>query len=160
MDIECISVFGKKVQVPQEKITYRVSAYGIIIYDFKILLLRMKDTGKYCLPGGGVDPHETISQGLQREVKEECGIEILQPQLLGSRERFFYYDPWDIAWHNLCFFYSGVPSKVEKDIQHEVIDEGAEQPQWVNISSLGPEDFQVFGEEILHFYKERVFTQF
>jgi 8-oxo-dGTP pyrophosphatase MutT (NUDIX family) len=57
-----------------------VSIYLILIQDEKVLLLRRFNTGyedgKYCFPAGHLEPNESIAQGLQREVKEEVGIDI------------------------------------------------------------------------------------
>lgn len=40
----------------------------------KILLTRRTDNGLWCLPGGGVDPGESVSETVVREVQEETGL--------------------------------------------------------------------------------------
>lgn len=41
------------------------------------------------IPGGRIEPHETLDQALKREVKEELGIELEgTPQLLGAQDIF------------------------------------------------------------------------
>lgn len=162
MKIPCTSVFGNTVFIEQEKISIRVSAYGIITHNKRILLLRMKDTGKYCLPGGGIDAHEKMIVGLSREIKEEVGLEFISAEMLGSRETFFYYDPWDTAWHNFSFFYSITPLNTTIPNDHIVEDEGAELPKWIPIDTLQETDFQVFGEEIIYFlqYQKFPFEQY
>jgi ADP-ribose pyrophosphatase YjhB (NUDIX family) len=40
----------------------------------KILLTRRTDNGKWCLPGGGVDAGESVSEACEREVLEETGL--------------------------------------------------------------------------------------
>ena len=45
----------------------------------KILILRRGPTdpwapGKWCLPGGGAEPHETLEQAARREAFEEAGL--------------------------------------------------------------------------------------
>lgn len=157
MKIPCTSVFGNTVEVEQEKISIRISAYGIMTHNKKILLLRMKDTGKYCLPGGGIDAHEKMIVGLSREIKEEVGLEFTTAEMLGSRETFFYYDPWDTAWHNFSFFYKITPLSTTISGDHIVQDEGAELPGWISIDTLQETDFQVFGEEILSFLHHQKF---
>ena len=42
----------------------------------KVLLTRRKDTGQWCLPSGGVEPGESVSEACQREVEEETGLKV------------------------------------------------------------------------------------
>lgn len=72
-----------------------VGAKGIIEYDGKILLLRESskyvdgtEVGKWDVPGGRIDPEETLRDGLIREVKEESGLDIEPGTLLGAFDGF------------------------------------------------------------------------
>lgn len=60
-----------------------VSLYLLLIRDNKILLLRRANTGyedgKYGLPSGHLEEHETLRQGIAREAREEIGVHI-KPQ--------------------------------------------------------------------------------
>lgn len=55
----------------------------MLIKDRKILLGRRVNTGyedgKYGLPAGHIEEHETLTQGTAREIKEEIGI-IVSPR--------------------------------------------------------------------------------
>lgn len=51
----------------------RIAARGIILKGFEILLLYTSRYNDYSLPGGGVKPHESIKEGLIRELEEETG---------------------------------------------------------------------------------------
>ncbi len=55
------------------RIEERLAARGVILKDNKILLMYTRRYNDYSLPGGGVDPHESITEGLIRELKEETG---------------------------------------------------------------------------------------
>lgn len=57
---------------------YRVSVKGIFVKDGKVLLVREAESlsGKWELPGGGLDFGEEIHQGLKREIEEEVGIHV------------------------------------------------------------------------------------
>ena len=64
------------------------SGYLVLIKDRKILLGRRQNTGyedgKYGLPAGHIEEHETITKGTAREIKEEIGITISRKDLILS----------------------------------------------------------------------------
>jgi len=49
----------------------------------KILLTRRTDNGRWCLPGGGIDPGESVAEACIREVIEETGLEVSVTRLVG-----------------------------------------------------------------------------
>lgn len=49
----------------------------------KVLLLQKPRRGWWAIPGGKMEPTETVKQAVIREYREETGIQILQPQLRG-----------------------------------------------------------------------------
>ncbi|MFF2288958.1 NUDIX domain-containing protein [Peribacillus butanolivorans] len=56
----------------------RVRASALIIQDESILLVEFTDENgvHYNLPGGGVDPGETIIEAVKREAREEASVEV------------------------------------------------------------------------------------
>ncbi|WP_010275889.1 NUDIX hydrolase [Paenibacillus senegalensis] len=68
--------------------TFRFGAHAIISNsEGQILLLKRTYGNKgWSLPGGAVDPGETIHQALIRECREELGVEVYKVVLTG-----FYY---------------------------------------------------------------------
>lgn len=58
--------------------TRRIATRGIIFKDGKILAQKLKSkTGVnsfWCMPGGGLDPRESLVDGVRREMIEETGI--------------------------------------------------------------------------------------
>jgi len=58
----------------------RTNVNAIIINDEnKILLIKLKKghfKGKICIPGGGINPGETVAEAIKREILEETGIEL------------------------------------------------------------------------------------
>ena len=74
--IECTSPDGITKLVHQKELILRPSAYAIIMRDAYILLMGLRHTGKYHLPGGGVRIGERIKDTLKREVKEQTGLDI------------------------------------------------------------------------------------
>lgn len=64
--------------IPVKRSKFIISVYFLYVRNNKILLLRRFNTGyadgKYSLPAGHLDEHESISSAVAREVAEEIGI--------------------------------------------------------------------------------------
>ena len=54
---------------------YRVSVKALIIDDDGRFMLCKDSSGKWELPGGGLDHGEQAKDGVKREIKEEMGLE-------------------------------------------------------------------------------------
>ena len=63
----------------------RVGASALIFDEAreKILMTQRSDNGRWCLPGGGMDPGESASETCIREVMEETGLQIRVTRLIG-----------------------------------------------------------------------------
>lgn len=48
-----------------------------------VLLTRRADNGMWCLPGGMIDPGESVAEGCEREVFEETGLKVRVVRLTG-----------------------------------------------------------------------------
>ena len=72
-------------------ITWRISAYAIIIKNKHIFLVRTKPNKFYDLPGGGIEMGESITQALKREALEEAGLHIHPGKIIGYHEDHFYH---------------------------------------------------------------------
>lgn len=92
--IECLTLRDEKKLVPKEKLNFRIGVYGIIVNDGKILLVNVRSTGKYFLPGGAVEMGETLTDALNREILEETGIEVEIKKFLMFGENFFIMIFW------------------------------------------------------------------
>ena len=53
----------------------RIRLTGILVEDGKVLLVKevLRERSRWNLPGGGLEPGETIEAGLIRELREETG---------------------------------------------------------------------------------------
>jgi ADP-ribose pyrophosphatase YjhB (NUDIX family) len=49
----------------------------------KVLLTRRADTGQWCLPSGGVEPGESVTETCEREFMEETGLKVSVVRLTG-----------------------------------------------------------------------------
>lgn len=59
------------------------SVHGVILKDNAILVHRREDHPFWALPGGKINPGESIVDCLKREMKEETGLEVSPEKLLG-----------------------------------------------------------------------------
>jgi len=73
----------------------------IVEHNGKILLLLRQDHkpegNTWCLPAGKVEPHETIQAAVIREIREETGIELVNPFFFKSV--FVRYPKYDYVYH-------------------------------------------------------------
>ena len=128
---------GKKLE---KKELRKYGAYGIIIKDDKILLIKKNGgpyDGKLDLPGGTIEFHEKPENTLKRELLEEVGIVVKKFKLLDA-------DSVDFEWefnnllidgHHVGIFYEVL--EFENNIQSSLnIDE-------VNDDSLGAEFYSI-----------------
>ena len=152
--VTCRRWFGGEILIPKEKLVHRPGAYGIVRREDTVLLMTVVgENGRYWLPGGGVEPWENNIAGLQREMLEETGIQVKVGPLVKFQEEFFYYDPKDIAWHGLLFYYSCTPLTNELLPTELVDDEAATNPQWVSIDTLHEGNLQPQERWLLDFLK-------
>jgi 8-oxo-dGTP diphosphatase len=58
---------------------YRLSIKGLYVQDRKVLLIKDGPnlSGQWELPGGGLDFGEDIRSGLEREIEEEMGLDVI-----------------------------------------------------------------------------------
>jgi 8-oxo-dGTP diphosphatase len=147
--IKCTAFLGGTKEVPKEKLQFRPSVYAVIPHNDKVLLVSMHRTEKYYLPGGGVEIGEPLHDALKREVREETGIEIEVGELISFKEDFFYYDPGDVAFHSLLFFFTARPITFTLADDEQVDDGEVEKPRWMTWQNLQPNQFHAHGEIIL-----------
>lgn len=95
---------------------------AIIVHQDSIIATIRKhnpEKGKLDLPGGFVDPHESVEQAICREVKEELNLELTELNYIGSSHNRYPYS--GIQYHTLdAFFVAQIDSiegiHVEDDI--------------------------------------------
>ena len=100
-------------------------------------------SGKWNGFGGKVEPNESILQGAIREVKEECGVDIKQENIvkLGLIDFEFENDPIHLEGHIFeAQSYSG-----------EIIESEEMKPKWFEIKDL-PYDKMWQADEFWHPY--------
>ena len=152
--IECVTLDGRKKMIPKDSLVLRPAVYAIVVYDGKVLLMKVRYTGKYHPPGGGISVGERIEDALKREIREETGIEVEIGRLARFEEMFFYYDPSGTAYHGLHFYYVCRPKTLALLDDTQVKDDVAGKPRWVDIQGLQAQDFWAHGGIILDLCRE------
>jgi ADP-ribose pyrophosphatase YjhB (NUDIX family) len=69
---------------------YNIGVGGAVVRDGRLLMVRRASRhgrGNWQLPGGFIEPDETIEQGVIREVREEAGVTAEVEAVLGLRSR-------------------------------------------------------------------------
>ncbi len=61
----------------------RPGVSAIILTTEGLLLQRRSDNGLWGLPGGSVEPGESVSEAVVREVREETGLDVTPLRLIG-----------------------------------------------------------------------------
>ncbi|GCF10567.1 NUDIX domain-containing protein [Dictyobacter arantiisoli] len=62
---------------------FRIGVSALIFHKGDVLLALRRDIDWWNLPGGGMELGETVEEAVQREVREETGLEIEVGQLVG-----------------------------------------------------------------------------
>ena len=62
----CYSYAGEALQIPHERFILRPSVYAIIRDHDCVLLVTTTTSGRYYLPGGGLEIGESLQEALQR----------------------------------------------------------------------------------------------
>lgn len=136
--VTCVDIEGKKYEVPVSELSWRPSAYGIVIKDGKILLSKQFGNG-YDLPGGGLDLGERPEHAAVREVKEETGIVVDNPKLITAETSFFKMAHHDGQSHqSLLFYYTCdyVGGEFSIDGFDEEEKKYADMPEWIDLKDL------------------------
>ncbi len=101
-----------------------VSAGVILEYDGKILLTKRAEEpgkGKLDVPGGFVDPKESVEDAVKREIKEELGIDIETLEYFGSFPNIYEYK--DMVYNVCDLFFLSKISAFPKDFDRAEIEE-------------------------------------
>lgn len=136
--VTCVDIKGREYKIPASQLKWRPAAYGIVVKEGKILLSKQFGD-KYDLPGGGVELGEGLEDGVIREVKEETGIDVKNPQLLGMEESYFMDShALNEAYHCYLFYY--LCEYVGGELSTEGFDEWekqyAEIAEWIDVDKI------------------------
>lgn len=63
--------------------TPKIDVRGAVVVDQRVLLVRERSDGRWCLPGGWAEVGESPAAAVAREVREECGLAVRARKLVG-----------------------------------------------------------------------------
>ncbi len=83
----------------------------------KVLLIKRRTLpfkGYWALPGGRVEPRETVEQTIVREVKEETGLDIAIVHKIGEYHEQGVQDGLEYDYYPACFLVKTLSQEIKK----------------------------------------------
>jgi len=147
---------GKEHELPAGKTwEWRPSAYAFVMHDKKLLLVKDATHGKWELPGGGIEPQESILEGAVREVFEETGynIRITDKRPIYAEDGSFYFNSIDKYFRTIRLVYFGeLENKIQItshiDFEHEI-----KEIKWHTLEAIKPEETDSMLARVLNSYQ-------
>ncbi len=69
------------------KTSYTIGCYAIIFKGDSVLLIHRTDYDIWHMPGGGLEPNESLTECVVRETKEEIGLTVAVKRLTGIYQK-------------------------------------------------------------------------
>ncbi|MGK7922879.1 MAG: NUDIX domain-containing protein [Trichodesmium sp.] len=126
----------------QPTIRLRVAVLGLFVSDEQVLLLhQMTQPEPNCwdLPGGGLQPEETLMEGLAREIQEETGITNFQVEKLLTIAEEFFPEGEGKVLHAVNIIYQCRAEPKPTNLTSDDPEVGPLGIQWLAIATLTPE---------------------
>lgn len=108
---------------------------GALVTDGAGRVLLVHEDGRWLLPGGEVEPDETLEEALVREVREETGLAVAVGELLAVTEQAVVHDDERVEFR--FAIYRGHPETTELGADPAAGDESVDAVAWVE--ELPPE---------------------
>lgn len=127
-----------------------IGAKAVIVNNNKVLLLREAvydegiNAGKWDVPGGRIEPQESLFEGLIREVKEETGLVVRVGNVLGVYETFSSIKGEDC--HIVRVYYAAyleTAEEVKLSADHDFYE-------WVSLEDIANKQLMSNLEELVH----------
>lgn len=95
----------------KDRKTVRVRSAGGLIFDHagRVLLLRRSGEGTWCFPKGHVEPRESPQAAAAREIKEECGLDVVIGRRIGEIRYTFYFQSDDVNHDKRVVYFLAEP---------------------------------------------------
>jgi 8-oxo-dGTP pyrophosphatase MutT (NUDIX family) len=86
----------------------RPGVAAVIFEDGRVLLQRRDDTRRWGLPGGSIEPGESVRTAIIREVREETGLDVEPVRLIGVYSDPLYHQVMTYPDGNVIHYVSTV----------------------------------------------------
>lgn len=157
-EISDIDIFGKSYDFHSKHFLVRRATRGVLVDDEGLIyLVYFKSRGIYKLPGGGVDPGESVLDGLKREIKEEAGVEFEIKKELGITVETRYYEGMETGLFQMSYSYilKIKGEKLNTSFMPDEIEEGA-TPVWLSLEdAISKYENYALPDYESHFIKHR-----
>ena len=101
--------YGEEIERGR-RYTFRPGVYLILPRSGKLLLThQMEPEPEFQLPGGGIDPGESVFEALHRECMEETGWRVSNPRRLCAYRRFTFMPEYDMWAEKISHIYVATP---------------------------------------------------
>ncbi len=139
----------------KKEINKHIGAYGLIIRDGKIALIKKARggyLGKLDLPGGGIEHTESPEEALVLEINEEAGLKVIDYELIDVVTNNIIWQMKEDTIEDLHHF--GVLYKVNAEGILKEVPDGLDSNgcNWYEINKLNKEEvtpFVIYGLEQL-----------
>lgn len=131
---------------------FRTGAYGLVIDNDCLLMIKPVWADLWELPGGGIDQGEGLEEGLIREFHEEVGCSVAPDSLriISNIKCNFYADDLDEFWYaEMTFFSASLNGGLLSNAQDT--SETAEI-SWLPIDSLASIDMHYIHKDVVMKY--------
>ena len=123
--------------LPAVRTMQRVGAYAVCVRDGAVLLTRFTRSGRWTLPGGGVDFGEDPRDAVVREVFEETGLAFAVGALLDVRSRRWEHTDPDgsvVDVHGVQLVFTG---EVTGGVLTHEVGGSSDRAEWVPLADVG-----------------------
>ena len=123
--------------LPAGRTMQRVGAYAVCVRDGAVLLSRFTRSGRWTLPGGGVDFGEDPRDAVVREVFEETGLAFSVGTLLDVRSRRWEHTDPDgvvVDVHGVQLVFTG---EITGGVLTHEVGGSSDRAEWVPLADVG-----------------------